>query len=152
MNAWLITWEYTRNLQDSIVAILSSRKSDTSITELVEFIYLKATSSAEDLVYYTNRLNRIPYKAEKTQMINDVPHGDRIICGHNPFLYARKVTDLKVAVNHEQGLETISWKEPPIFKWRNKRLLKTVIDRDGEQESITRDFTVPIGKDITGNR
>ncbi len=77
MNAWLITWE----CDGDIVAILSSRKSEATVAELVKFLYLASTSTADELAYYANRPNRIPYKIKNGEMINGIPHGERITCG-----------------------------------------------------------------------
>ena len=40
----------------------------------------------------------------------------RILCGHNPWLHARIVSEFKVQSDDNTGLETISWKEPDAYK------------------------------------
>jgi hypothetical protein len=147
MKAWLLTWEWIGDharVRDPFVAILSSRKSDRSVAEFVEYYYLLMTSSAKEIASFVNRPKNIPYKAERTVQINDVPHGDRITCGHNPFVYARKVSDLVVAHIHDQTVESIKWKEPPIFKWEDRNRLKIARAQDGEHKELIRRLTYPI--------
>ena len=124
MKAWLITWKGIgdyENVSDPFVAILSARRSDRSVAEFVEYYYLLMTSSAREVAYFVNQPSKIPYKADKAVRINDVPHGDRITCGNNPFIYARRVSDF--VFSHppdDQTVETIKWKEPPIFQWEDR--------------------------------
>lgn len=95
MKAWIITWEGTsHNLNDEnrFVALLSSRNPEKCVGDLVEFIYLRAASPASEMMFFANRPNQISYKAERIQLTNSVPHGDRIVCGHNPWIYTRKVS------------------------------------------------------------
>lgn len=59
-----------------------------------------------------------PYPAHFSK-INGITWLGRIYCGHNPYLFARKVDKLKVKVG-ENGKEIITWKEiskpnPEIF-------------------------------------
>ena len=111
MNAWVITWEGTSshiNDENRLVAIIGARRSSSYITELVEFLYLRASSGADEMAYFANRPKKKPHKAERRLMINLVPHGDRVSCGDNPFLYARKVSNLSVVVDKETDTEKIS--------------------------------------------
>jgi len=113
MNAWLITWEGTNSSiadENRIVAILSSRKSVSKVADFVELLYLMSTSNAHEMACLANSPKKIPYKA-KIQLINNIPHGDRITCGHNPFLYARKVTNLQIKINPKENIEILKWKE-----------------------------------------
>jgi hypothetical protein len=79
MKAWLVTWEWVGDhakVRDPFIAILSSRKSDRRVAEFVEYYYLLMTSSAPEIASLANRPRDIPYKAETTVRINDVPHGE----------------------------------------------------------------------------
>jgi hypothetical protein len=51
-------------------------------------------------------------------MINGIPHGGRMICGYNPWLHARIVSDLKIESDDERDCEVIRWREPPVFQWK----------------------------------
>ena len=57
---------------------------------------------------------------------------------------ARKVSDLVVAHIHDQTVESIKWKEPPIFKWEDRNRLKIARAQDGEHKELIRRLTYPI--------
>lgn len=126
MRAWLLTWVYHKSkVQEEIVAVLSSRKSDKTVSELVEFIVLRANSSVINMAYYANRRDKLVYKASTSQLINGVPHGERVLCGHDPWLYARKVTDFKVDFDEKSNEEIVSWREPDNYRWtQDKRSIE----------------------------
>jgi hypothetical protein len=46
-------------------------------------------------------------------VIDVIPYSGRIICGDNPFLYARKVDTLNIEMD-ENGKENPTWKERPL--------------------------------------
>ena len=116
MNAWLLTWEGTeaKSLWDDdnkIVTILSGRKSSKSVELIVDVLYTRCIWTASDLSYCANR------RKEHKRIIsraNGLYSG--ILCGSNPYIYARQVTDLVVAKDEDQQLEHISWMEPPYWK------------------------------------
>ncbi len=126
MKAWLLTWVCnTAKTKEEVVAVLSSRKSEATISELVEFIVLRATSNVSGMMFYANRRKQLVYKAQASQLINGVPHRERILCGHDPWLYARKVTDFKACFDEKTNEEIISWREPDNFCWtQNKQGLE----------------------------
>lgn len=141
MNAWLITWDWCGEhaaVTDRIAAILGARKSESKVAELVEFIYMHSRSSVGEIAHYANRPSRIPFKAQRSMVINGVPHGERIICGNNPWLYARKVSDLNVHSDPGSDIETISWMEPPTFGWKNGPLSEIVRAKEPTPGSIQR--------------
>lgn len=143
MKAWLITWEWGGDhakVPEQLVAILSSRKSANSIAELAEFLYLRATGRASELAYYANRRKRLPYSAEKDQ-------NGRITCGHNPWLYARIVSELTVDADTENGAEVLGWREPDTYGLdENDRV---VIKKKGIRKELTRMGPAPVGKELT---
>jgi hypothetical protein len=151
MNAWLITWEIAspRNSGlDKIAAILSARKSEDMIAEFVQLLYLRSTSSAADMAYYANRRKEIPFKAQKGLLINNVPHGDRILCGGSTcWLYARKIRNLQVKVDEKRQKEILSWIEPPTYKWRDGGRSYLEFASEGESQHWERRYFMPLSKD-----
>lgn len=146
MNAWLITWKWIGDfakVRDPFIAILSARKSDRSVAEFVEYHYLLMTSSAREVAYFVNQPRKIPHKASKGMRINNLCHGDRITCGNNPFIYARKVSALVVSQNHNQAFEIIKWQEPPRYKWEDGSEWPTLA-QDGEYKELIRGLKYPI--------
>ncbi len=111
MKAWLITWEWVGNAAitaDKVAGILNPRWGPVRVADIVEFLYSNINATVNELASYAKHQDRNPYRAD----IN----GDKINCGHNPSLYARKVSDLKISSVPDTRLETISWKEPPRYK------------------------------------
>lgn len=114
MNAWLILWEWAgkhAEVIDPLVGVLSARKPAERVAEIVEWIYLHATSSAKDVVYFTNR-----HKADGYYQAA-IYNGSRIVCGHHPYLEARLVSNLRCTVDKEGGMETLSWREPDRYEF-----------------------------------
>ena len=137
MNAWLITWEGTSQKitdENRIIGIIGSRRSESFVAELVEFIYLRNSSTAFEMAYVANRPKKKPYPVERVQIINGVPHGERLICGHNPWIYARKVENLNIEL--DGNVEIITWKEPNNYRWKNKRKMEIEIDERGAIKTI----------------
>jgi len=124
MRAWLITWEWIGNhaaVTAPFITILTARKSQSTVADFVEQYYLLASCSAGEIAYFANRPSKLPYRPSRSEIINGVPHGDRIICGHNPYIYARLVSSLIIKTDNKKGLEVISWREPSQYKWKDKR-------------------------------
>lgn len=130
MNAWLITWEYLGEHAAShqrFIAILSSRKHCSTVAEFVEFHYGINNLNATEMSYYANRRRELPFIIKNSAIINDVPHADRITCGDNPHIYARKVSELTISRNNENNSETVRWKEPKNMEWKDKNKLEVLI-------------------------
>jgi hypothetical protein len=100
-SAWLVTWDGQKAPEKKIVAILNHRLSDRRVRELVEQFYIAlAVTSDDERLLYAKSFKNNPYPAK-------LDNFERITCGHNPWLYARRVTDLSI-----EG-DRLVWKEPP---------------------------------------
>ena len=147
MNAWLLTWAHTSNEPaEKLVAILPARKSGQSVAELMEFFVLRATAGASSAAYYLHRRKEMVYKAQTPLVINRVPHGDRILCGHDPWLYGRVVRELKVVVDQEANEEVVSWREPDDFEFKDESLVLIDVARPGRHATLRRPNR-PLSKD-----
>lgn len=100
-SAWVITWFGSNTHKLPPVAILNYRKNARTVAEAVELLYATKYYNAEEKLRYAKSPKDNPYRALRS------PFG-RITCGHNPLLFARLVTDLKV---EKDGL--VTWTEPP---------------------------------------
>jgi len=112
MKAWLVTWDWSGDaaaVADEVLAILNPRWSVQRVSQCVELLYAVNTSCLGELATYARWRERNPYKAEEFE-------GEKIACGHHPYLYARKVSDLIVETDPLTDLEIISWVEPDIYK------------------------------------
>ncbi len=111
MKAWLITWDWTGDaaaVADVVVGILNSSWADKRVADIVEFLYSNTTANISELAHYAKKPSNNPYRAE-------ICNG-RIHCGHNPFLYARIVSDLTIEIDSD-GKELITWMEPPKYEY-----------------------------------
>jgi hypothetical protein len=148
VNAWLVTWEGTehRKQLDRVAAIMGSRRSEGAVAEYVEMLYLRAMCDAQDMAYYANRPGKFPYRAQKGLLINQVPHGDHVLCGHNPWLYARKVS--KLEVRRDGKFEVLSWQEPPTIRWKGDSRVEFDAWTPGKPGSCRRLAERPLSEDI----
>ena len=143
MKAWLITWEWANDaaaVADRVVGILNFRWGDGRVADIVEFLYSNSNASVDELAYYAKKRSNNPYRA-------DIRHG-RILCGHNPFLYARVVSDLKIDIT-DDGRETISWKEPPVYDLVNGKIEKV---KEPIPDQFTRRIRGPVSHKIIWDR
>ena len=136
MNAWLLTWEGTepKTLWDNdnkIVTILRGRMSFSDVEQIVYVLYSRCLWTASDLSYFANR-RKEREKHYKPIYTND---GRGFYFGSNPGIYARRVTDLEITKDEENGLEHISWNEPPELIFDSN---KTPI---GFEPIVSRDLT-----------
>ena len=115
MNAWLLTWEGTvgpaLNQDEKVIAILSGRRKTGSIEDAVDLLYCRSVDTAFDMSRAANK---------KRERMNQYRHvysqWNRVFYGRNPCIYARLVSNLKIAKNEESGTETLAWIDPPYLK------------------------------------
>ena len=110
MKAWIITWDNAQGTgDDSVVMVLNGRMGTKRVRWYVEMMYIEKMSS--DAEKYDSarpkKRRRIAFPAEETRTINGEAH---IHCGHNPWLFARLVDDLRVEID-DDGVEMLKWKE-----------------------------------------
>lgn len=115
MKAWLIRWNWAGNhaaVDNPIVTVLSARTNIKDIQAYVEQRYIEATASLDEKLDYARYNDPVepPYRARRERGV--------IHCGHNPWLEAKKVDDLKVEVDGE-GKEVLKWAKPVPAKARN---------------------------------
>ena len=112
MKAWLVTWEWAGDhakVDDPLVAVLNPRWSASRIRELVEILYANAYYSLSERLRYANNRSFNPYPAEFGSVAG-VSFEGAIYCGHNRWLYARKVKNLRVA-DDKSDREHLLWSE-----------------------------------------
>jgi hypothetical protein len=138
MKAWLLTWKwYDSERSEKVVVIISSRRSEKYIREFVELLVMASEYNATDMAYFANKRRESQYQAKCPLNINGVPHGDRMICGNDPLLYARKVSSLKVKRDKKTGEEVLSWREPDDYESSNTKR-EVVIASQGIETTIRR--------------
>jgi len=143
MKAWLITWEWANDaaaVADRVVGVLNPRWRDGRVADIVEFLYSNTNAYVYELTSYAKRRSNNPYQA-------DIRNG-RIHCGHNPFLYARVVSDLRIDIT-DDGIETISWKEPPVYNIVNGKIEKV---KEQRPDQFIRRIRGPVSHKIIWDR
>jgi hypothetical protein len=98
--AWIVTWCGSNTHRQPPVAVLDYRLSARRIQRIVELLYAVQKYTPEEQLRYVRSPKDNPYPANTSRF-------ERITCGHNPFLFARQVSDL-----HVEG-DALKWTEPP---------------------------------------
>jgi hypothetical protein len=80
---------------------------------MVEQIYVNERYSLSERIAYAKNRKTNPYPAYFGTFKN-ADCAWEVYCGHNPYLYARLVDDLKVELD-SNGKEMLIWKEPREF-------------------------------------
>ena len=101
--AWLITWEWDGDhakVDKPLVAVLNHRLGAERVKEFVERFYISSCSSPAEMMAYAANKEENPYPAQFNSVnvkgLGTVQWANQIICGHNPYIFARKVDDLRV--------------------------------------------------------
>ena len=114
-NAWLLTWEGTRgpagDLDNKILAILSTPRSSSTVEKIVDTLYCRSVDSAFDMVVLANkREQRVAQYRYRSSMSN------RFFYGRDPCIFARLVTDLTVSRDEVEHSEIVRWTDPAVFE------------------------------------
>jgi hypothetical protein len=99
-SAWVVTWVGSNTHNDPPLAVLDYRLSHSSVRDIVELLWAVDRYTPEEQLRYVKSPKDNPYPASVSLF-------QRITCGHNPFLFARLVRDLRL-----EG-EELKWTEPP---------------------------------------
>jgi len=146
MNAWLITWEGTDsriNNKNKIVAILSGKRSQSFVEDLIDFIYLRFTQSAHGMAYFANRPRERRHKNKP-----NFSNGGRIFYGANPYLYGRQVTDISVTQRTDENIEIISWVELPYYRQNPDKNYELEMIEPEIRKELLRPTTDPLGVEL----
>lgn len=99
-SAWVVTWVGTSGVPaDPLVAVMNYRRTSESVRDFVEQFYIVGAYDSRAKLLFAKRSKDNPFRAHLHPF-------ERIICGSGPFLYARRVTDLRYANNQ------LTWSEP----------------------------------------
>lgn len=104
--AWLVTWETANNqpIEDPIAAVFSSRRSPETVKNYIEFLYSATHLVGEEKLQTLVDPSSNPYPATfgtlrvkvSQSEVRNVRWTAQIMCGHNPYLYARIVDNLRI--------------------------------------------------------
>jgi hypothetical protein len=111
-SAWLVFWNQVLAEEETtppIVAIFDSRKTPERIADFLEQTYISTQYSLREKIHYATRPKKNPYRAQ----INYDRERGRLVsitCGHNPWLEARYVKQMRLTKNPE-GRELLTWED-----------------------------------------
>lgn len=115
ITAWLVRWEHVgehARPPRKFVAAFSSRWSSERVKEQVELLYAQLTFSISDQLLFAKSKSFNPYPCRLT-CPQGIPFSNYLACGHNPFLYARLVDNLRM--EGEYGDEgSLRWDDRPL--------------------------------------
>jgi hypothetical protein len=135
MNAWLLTWEGTCGPaligDKKIVAIISARKSSNVIEEMVDILYRRSVDSASGMAFLANKRRK---REDLYKHIYSQP--SRLFYGHNPCIYARAVSNLKIERDEARQEEIIRWTEPPYLEVKQVGTLPVEVEPASEKELV----------------
>lgn len=114
-NAWLITWEssredYLRDLKrPRVVAILKSQIDLNTIKKILPILFI-----SESQLTFSEKIGHSFFKRPPGWLRHDLNSLHSILCGDNPWLYARRVIDLYVQTyDNSFYRQTLHWTEEP---------------------------------------
>lgn len=128
-SAWLVTWEWVGEhaaVEQPVAAILPVQSSPETVKVLMERLYASSTYTPEEMLAALPPRGHNPYRATYGSItVYDrgvpvtVPYTGQLICGHNPHLYARPVSCLRIGSGtFADGSRRLEWQDRP----RPKRL------------------------------
>lgn len=136
MNAWLVTWQWInpdQKVSHPVIAMFSLHKSQKFVSHFVQQYHLMASLTGRGVAYSMNRTEKIIHKVRCNERFNGVPQSDRIRCGDDPYVYARKVSELEI---EEVGnMQVFRWREPPTTRF-NRNLAQIEVDTLGEVQEL----------------
>ncbi len=120
-SAWLVTWEYVGieqpELSERIISIRDGRTSPEKIKDFVAQYYIAKHYSLDEKMHFSSHPKDNPYPAQ----FSTHPWGGlwtaKICCGHNPFIYARFIKNLKL-YDDGDGDSAMTWDELVVPKKR----------------------------------
>ena len=121
MTGWLLTWEWIGDhakKDKPFITVLNYRRSSEYVRKFVEQLYAIYYYSDQEILALARNKENNPYPAE-FNAIKGVTWAEQITCGHNPFIFARLVDDLKFETDQE-GNEVLKWDERPPPKLPNE--------------------------------
>ncbi len=107
MKAWVVSWEpmsENKAVKDPFVAFLPARWGQQRVCSALELLYASATFTAAEFIGFAKQSRPGLAPAEMSR--------EWVYCGDNTCMVARKVKNVEVEANYEQGIERISWSEP----------------------------------------
>ena len=113
--AWLVTWEWAGDhakVDEPVVAVLNYRLGSARVRDFVERLYVALKYDVEEKIALGKQPTSNSYPAQ-FMTAGGVDWEGQIQCGHNPYLFARLVDNLRVE-RCENRRERVRWNERPV--------------------------------------
>jgi hypothetical protein len=117
--AWLVRWEWAGKhaaVEQPVVAILSPRLSGQRVRQTVEMLYASLSCTPDEMLEAAFNGDSKPHRAQfNTISVHldgrevQVPWSGEVVCGHNPFLVARKARVWPL----RDGSGGVRWEDDP---------------------------------------
>jgi hypothetical protein len=95
---------YSAKVDNKVIAIISGRKSQSYIKEIVELLWSSRQLAWFEQISYAKNHNNIPYHAEGRPRFEG-----QVSCGHNPWIEAHRIHDVEAYID-EDGKEHLQGK------------------------------------------
>jgi hypothetical protein len=108
--------------ENILISLLTSRKGTVRIKEYVEQMWFDRFLSFKEKLYFLYKRKALPYKAKKTGY-NNIPSGDRIICGDNGMeiwainSFAHTVDGGYIEIDYRLPSK-FDWEKPEDIEWK----------------------------------
>ena len=109
MRAWMIQWKHSDSsnpTKNQPVTFVSNRLGVKTVARIVEALY-SSEYTLQERASAAKQGGHVPYPA--------VTDNDKVTCGHNPFLCARRVKDIEFTVDPDTHREVLRWVEWPLY-------------------------------------
>jgi hypothetical protein len=128
IKAWLVQWEWATEaarVNKPLIAVVPSRTGHRRVARFVELVYAGASYDPAELLDYTVNPRVNPYHAQYPRRLpapdgrGNVPWHVAVVCGHNPYVTARLVQNLR-AIEDEHGGSVLAWNEIEPPEWAQR--------------------------------
>jgi hypothetical protein len=145
MNAWFLTWEGTSpeiTPENKIAAIISARRASSFVHEIADLLYARSMDPAYDVARAAN--SRSHHRSELTTRFGV---SDGFYFGRDLFIFARRVSGLSIKRDEPNGIETITWIDPPYLRVLEAGELPIIGD-PARRCTLIRPVRAPLSKDL----
>jgi len=106
----------------------------------------RTADSAYDAARHANRSRQ-----RRNQLRATFSANNQIFFGRNPLIFARRVTNLVVVQNEAQGMETVTWLDPPYLKIEPPDYMPVVADRE-RIRCVVRPINLSLSRELRAKR
>jgi hypothetical protein len=129
MRAWVVQWESAGGhavVKEPLIAVLPPRTPIREVGKFIERVYAGAVYKPSELITWTAHPEKNPYRVQYPRTLPS-PNGPgghapwlvEVVCGHNPYISATYVQNLRT-VSNSDGTERLAWDPVPLPEWARR--------------------------------